>query len=373
MAGRIVLFGATGYTGRLAAAELVARGARPVLAARSQDKLDELSRDLGGGFETAVADVGRPATVRALVESGDALLSTVGRFARWGDPAAEAAIDAGAHYVDSTGEPAWIRRVFDVHGPKAERAGAALLPAAGYDYVPGNLAGALALRDAGDGATGVRVGYFMSGGSAGDLRGAMSGGTAASLAGTLIEPSYAWRGGRIQSERGARSVRTLPVGDKDRSAVTVGGSEHFTLPRSYPDLLDVEVCLGWFGPASRVMQAGSLGTDLITRVPGARGALDKAIGRFVKGSTGGPDAEARSRSGSHVVGIALGPDGEHLGEAHVTGINGYTFTGAFLAWAAIEAAAGRIKGAGAVGPVDAFGLERLQAGCSDCGLSPDPA
>ena len=58
-------------------------------------------------------------------ESGDVLISTVGPFARWG----EAAINAGATYFDSTGEPAFIRRVFDHHGPRAAAAGSALLTA----------------------------------------------------------------------------------------------------------------------------------------------------------------------------------------------------------------------------------------------------
>src|SRR4051812_7620343 len=104
MAGRIVLFGATGYTGRLTASALLARGVRPVLAGRSQSSLDTLVSELGGGLETATADVARPETVRALVEEGDVLLSCVGPFARWGDPAVRAAIDARAHYLDSTGE-----------------------------------------------------------------------------------------------------------------------------------------------------------------------------------------------------------------------------------------------------------------------------
>jgi short subunit dehydrogenase-like uncharacterized protein len=109
---RIVLFGATGYTGRLTAEAMVERGLKPVLAARSQDKLAALSEELGGGFETATADVADPPSVRALVEKGDVLVTTVGPFVRWGAPAAAAATTAGAHYIDSTGEPPFIREVF---------------------------------------------------------------------------------------------------------------------------------------------------------------------------------------------------------------------------------------------------------------------
>ena len=85
MAPRIVLFGATGYTGRLVAEGLVERGLRPVLAARGRERLEAMAAELGG-LETAVADVADPASVRALVERGDVLVTTVGPFARWGAP-----------------------------------------------------------------------------------------------------------------------------------------------------------------------------------------------------------------------------------------------------------------------------------------------
>src|SRR5271170_2697614 len=104
MAARIVLFGATGYTGRLTAAALVARGCKPLLAARGHEAVRDLARELGG-LEWSLADVADPASVRALLNQGDVLISTVGPFARWGDVAVQAAVDAGAHYIDSTGEP----------------------------------------------------------------------------------------------------------------------------------------------------------------------------------------------------------------------------------------------------------------------------
>src|SRR3954467_6890515 len=165
MAGRIVLFGATGYTGRLTAEAFARRGVKPVLAARNAQALESLSADLGEGFETAVADVARPESVRALVERGDVLLSTVGPFVRYGEPALRAAVDAGAHYLDSTGEGPFIRRVFEEFGPQAERSGCALLTAMAFDWVPGNLAGGLALAEAGEAATRLDVAYFMRGGA----------------------------------------------------------------------------------------------------------------------------------------------------------------------------------------------------------------
>ncbi len=139
MSGRIVVLGATGYTGDLTARALVAGGASPVLAARSPERLEKLAQELGG-LESHVADVTDPATVRALVERDDVLVSTVGPFVRWGRTAIEAAIATGATYFDTTGEPAFIRGVFEQYGPAAARAGTALVTAFGFDFVPGNLA-----------------------------------------------------------------------------------------------------------------------------------------------------------------------------------------------------------------------------------------
>jgi len=358
VAGRIVLFGATGYTGRLAAEAMVERGMTPVLAARSKDKLETLAGELGGGLETAVADVSDPPSVAALVDRGDVLVTTVGPFARWGTPAAAAATTVGAHYIDSTGEPTFIREVFERYGPAAERSGCAMLTAFGYDWVPGNLAGGLALNQAGDEAVRVDVGYFMTG------RATPSGGTQASMVGALTEPGYSFRDGRVQTERSAKRVRSFRVGSKQLDGVSVGSSEHFTLPRIAGGLREVNVYLGWFGPFSRPMQAVSLGASL----PGASHLLKLLGERLVKGSSGGPDAEARARVGSHIAAIAYDGAGRELAEVHVSGVDGYTFTARMLAWGAQRSAEGGLQGKGALGPVDAFGLVALTDGCRWAGL-----
>ena len=363
-AKRIVVFGATGYTGKLVSRALVERGARPVLAARSQDKLDGLADELNTPepLETQTADVGNPKSVRALVERGDVLVSTVGPFSRWGDAAAGAAVDAGALYIDSTGEPAFIRRVFEQYGPRADRSGTGMITAAGYDWVPGNLAGALALREAGDAAAKVAVGYFLKG------PGSMSGGTALSAASTMLDPSFAYRDGQITTERGGRSARKFQVNGKEWWGVSVGGTEHFTLPRVAPSLREVEVDLGWMGSASRVMPIVTAPVELITKLPPAKAGIEQLLRQFVKGSTGGPDAETRARSGSLVVAVAFDSGDRELSQVEVTGVNGYTFTGDFIAWAATEAAANGFQATGALGPVDAFGLERLEQGVAEAGI-----
>jgi short subunit dehydrogenase-like uncharacterized protein len=365
---RIVLFGATGYTGRLAARALVADGARPVLAARDRGRLDTLAAELGG-LETAVANVGDPRSVRALLERGDVLLTTVGPFMRYGEAALAAAVDAGAHYVDSTGESPFIRAVFERWGPRAADAGCALLPAFASDWVPGNLAGALALREAGEGAgvTRIEAAYFATG--IPFNAGAMSGGTRASVMTSMLDPSYAFREGRLVSERAARHVRHFELAPGERaSAVSVGGTEQFVLPRLDRGIRDVEVYLGWLGPASRAMQVLSAASAPVLRVHAVKRTLDGVLGRVVKGSTGGPDAAARERTGSVVLGAAYDAAGAKLAGVRLEGIGPYDFTGPMLAWGARAAAAGKLSGVGALGPVDGFGLEVLQDGVAGAGI-----
>jgi hypothetical protein len=68
------------------------------------------------------------------------------------------------------------------------------------------------------------------------------------------------------------------------------------------------------------------------------------------------------------VGEAFDAGGNRLAEVHLTGVDGYTFTGDILAWGAERAANGGLKGVGALGPVDGFGLEALEAGAAEAGI-----
>lgn len=367
MAGRIVIFGATGYTGRLTAEALVERGQRPVLAGRDGTRLEALAAELGGGLDTAVADVARPESVAALVEQGDVLVATVGPFARWGDAAAEAAIAKRAHYIDSTGEPPFIRRVFEHYGPLAEAAGVGMVTAFGYDWAPGNLAAGLALRDAGEEAVRVDTGYFVTGAGLGPS--SFSGGTKASLAGIAMDPVFAFRGGELRTVRNADRYRRFDLGGRDLPAIAVGTSEHFGLPHVYPRLTEVNSYLGWFGPLSRPMQALSLVGGGAMKVPGARALSGRLTERFVHGSTGGPGREQRARAGSYIVAEAYNAGGARLAEVSLTGVDPYTFTAGILAWGGHRAAVDGMLDSGALGPVGAFGLDELEAGCLQAGLT----
>ncbi len=192
----------------------------------------------------------------------------------------------------------------------------------------------------------------------------MSGGTQASAVGALAEPSFVFRDGRVRSERGAKRVRSFRVGEKKQDAVSVGSSEHFTLPRIAPQLREVNAYLGWFGPLARPMQVMSLGLSL----PGA-GTLLKAVGeRVVKGSSGGPDAESPLE-----VGLAHRRDRLRRGRSRAVG--GPPLRGRRLHVHRSHARLGRrpvrrgrAPGRGRAGPVDAFGLVALTDGCRWAGL-----
>jgi short subunit dehydrogenase-like uncharacterized protein len=373
MTNRLVLFGATGYTGKLTAHAMVAAGLSPVLAGRSGDRLAQLVDELvagapSGGTPTwQVADVADPASVQALVQdTSDVLVSTVGPFTTLGDPAISAVIRAGAAYVDSTGEPPFIQRVFTDYHRAAIGSGARLLTAFGYDYVPGNLAGALAIADAraaGTSPARVEVGYFVRGAFS------MSSGTKASSAGVMFSPSFAFRHGRVQPERAARSTTEFDIGGRRWEALSVGGSEHYALPRIDTALSDVGVYLGWAGSRTKAVARTSAIFSAVSAIPGGRAILRRVTATTTTGPTGqGPDASQREGGVSIAVARAFDEDGALIAETHVEGPTPYEMTASLLTWAAGELASNPNVAAGALGPVDAFGLEALVSGCAEIGL-----
>ncbi|MDQ2879940.1 MAG: saccharopine dehydrogenase [Actinomycetota bacterium] len=366
----IVLFGATGYTGRRTAEAMVRRGLRPLLAGRSAGRLTSLAQRLGklgfGKPDVVTADVGDAASVRALIGRGDVLVSTVGPFIRFGGPALSAAVDAGAIYLDSTGEAPFIRRVFEEFGPPAQRSGASLITAFGHDYVPGNLAGALALRRSGGGVHRVEIGYLISSGGRSQV---ISRGTFSSIVGLVTEQSFTWRAG-IQAEPTGSRMRTFLLDGRDCPALTIGSTEHFSLPRlaGHEGLPEVDVYLGWFGPAVRALHLSSRVTPALLALPAARSVVG-GIGRFAaRWVAEEPDPAALAGVTSHVVGTAYDASGTTLAQVRLVSGDPYQLTANLLAWGAQHAAEQGVSGPGALGPVEAFGLEALEAGAVQAGL-----
>jgi short subunit dehydrogenase-like uncharacterized protein len=367
MSPRIVLFGATGYTGGRTAEAMAERGLRPVLAGRDPARLERLATRLGG-LETMRADVTDADSVAALVGAGDVLVTTVGPFAQLGRPAVEAAVAAGAIYLDSTGEPPFIREVMERYGSAAERSGAALIPAFGNDYVPGVLAGALALRSAGTQARRVDVGYFMTGGGRGQ---AFSRGTLRSLVGVATRPAYAWRDGELRTEPASARLRTFVVAGRPRPGVTIGASEQFALPRLSPGLRTVDVYLGWFGAASNALHTGHRVTPLLAKVPLAERAVGAVATLATRAASETPSPEVLARSRSYFVAEVFDATGVLLARTVLTAPDGYSITADLLAWGAGRAAERGVRGTGALDAVTAFGLDELASGAAEAGIVPE--
>jgi hypothetical protein len=182
-----------------------------------------------------------------------------------------------------------------------------------------------------------------------------------------IEPSFVWRDG-IHPERGAARVRSFAVDGQER-AVSAGTSEHFSLPRLFPQLREVNTYLGYLPGPPEVLRVLSLLGSSLRRLPTIRSGLRLLISRLASGSSGGPDSEMRARTRTEVVAITYDEEGSALAEARFAGGNGYEFSARILAWGARQAADGAVGSTGAVGPVEAFGTSSLQVGCEWAGMS----
>lgn len=364
---KIILFGATGYTGHLVAEALVNRGLRPMLCGRNRDKLDRLCGELGG-IETAMADVNDEAGLAGLLSEGDILISTVGPFMKYGRTALSAATQKGAIYIDSTGEPAFIQGVFETYGTKAQTTGATLITACGYDYIPGNCAAGIALSAAGPKAVRVDIGYYSKkNGRIGSLD--VSQGTRASLRLAMVTPSKVWRSGKLVSETGGIRVRRFLIDGIEHPALSISSTEHFSLPQAYPSLREVNTYLGWFGKRTYLMQRAALMQSLLVKVPLYRPMSTLMLSLLPESKGKGPNAEQRKENVSHIIGEAFDKDGKMLSSVELAGVDGYTFTAQFLAWAADMAGSGKVLKTGAVGPIEAFGLDALRRGCEQSGLT----
>lgn len=367
--GRILLFGATGYTGRLVARELVRNGAAPVLVGRSGDAVRTLVEDLeplapGGRSATfELAELSRPASLRRLVRApDDVLISTIGPYTRVGAVALDAAVGAGCGYVDCSAEPAFVRHVFDDYDSRARRSGARLLTGMGNESVAGNLAASI-LLDRAPGVTRLDVGYFATGPFG------PSSGSVASAAAVMLDPSFVLRRRKLVAERPGASVRSFPVGDTSLSGISIAGTEALTLPRRYPGLQQVTVYVGWAGRWSKLTSAaGALASNAFV-VPGVSSAVGAVVRTALGGaSSEGPAEHVRTRSRSVVVAEGFNADGSLLGRVRVEGPNPYDLTGRLLAWSAQLLSRGAVTGVGTLGPVDMIGADALLAGCLALGL-----
>lgn len=154
---KIGLLGATGYTGRLTATEFALREIPVRLGGRSADRLAQV--DAADGAERVVVDTNDRAALDRYLAGLDLVVSTVGPFELLGRPVVDAAVAAGVHYIDSTGEPDFMTWSYQTHSSAIT----AVVPACGYDYVPSDCAARIAAAALDGPAERIDIGYSMSG------------------------------------------------------------------------------------------------------------------------------------------------------------------------------------------------------------------
>jgi len=137
-----VVWGATGYTGRLLAAAMAQEtpaGFRWALAGRDRERLEALRRELGTDAHIILADAHDQASLVAMARRTRVVASTVGPYAQRGTELVAACLTAGSDYADVTGEVIWMRRCVDAFDAPARAAGVRLVHACGFDSVPSDL------------------------------------------------------------------------------------------------------------------------------------------------------------------------------------------------------------------------------------------
>jgi short subunit dehydrogenase-like uncharacterized protein len=180
----IVIFGATGFVGRLTAAYLAEQapaGVQIALAGRNRERLEEVRAglpDAAAEWEIIVADASEPVTLAALAARTRVVATTVGPYVRLGMPLVEACAIAGTHYCDLTGEVLFVRQSADTWHETARETGARIVHSCGFDSIPSDL-GVLVTADtvAGDGAGELTETVL----SVVSMRGGVSGGTIDSM------------------------------------------------------------------------------------------------------------------------------------------------------------------------------------------------
>jgi short subunit dehydrogenase-like uncharacterized protein len=270
MTRSVALLGATGYTGRLVAAELARRGLEHRLGGRSADRLAAVP----SAGERHVVDITDPASLERFLDGADVLITCVGPFATYGMPVVEAAVRTGTPYVDSTGEFAWMSEVYS----RFRDAASAVVPACGFDYIPGDLAAAIAVEELGGQAEEIDVLYRLRGGK-------VSRGTARSAVGAIGAASLTPR----------RIVVAGP--DGPLSAVEVPWGEQVTVPLHVPG---ARVRSGIVAPDA-FTRAAALAAPLAPLTNPLTRAATPLLNRLVERMKEGPDDETRGRSQALVL------------------------------------------------------------------------
>ncbi|RZM04609.1 MAG: saccharopine dehydrogenase, partial [Sphingomonas sp.] len=142
----LIVYGATGFTGRLVAEYLVRTypgdaAPRWAMAGRSLDKLAQVRNLIGAPADLPLiaADADDPASLAEMAQRAEAIVTTVGPYQLYGSALVAACATAGTAYLDLCGEPAWMRHMIDAHEEEAKRTGARIVFSCGFDSIPFDL------------------------------------------------------------------------------------------------------------------------------------------------------------------------------------------------------------------------------------------
>lgn len=183
----VIVYGATGYTGRLVAeylAQTYPTGVRWAMAGRSLSKLEAVRAEMGVPADVPLvsADAEAPASLRQMCARATVVVTTVGPYQLYGSDLVAACVETGTAYVDLCGEPAWMREMIDAHHAAAQASGARIVFSCGFDSIPFDL-GVLTLQEAAQARFGKPVPRIKA--RVREMKGGFSGGTAASLKATM--------------------------------------------------------------------------------------------------------------------------------------------------------------------------------------------
>lgn len=338
----ILLFGATGYTGRLTAHALARRGASFAVAGRNRARLEQLA-EATGGPEVRVATVGDTTSLTKALSDVKVMITCVGPFAELGQTAVEAALSAGVHYIDSTGEGTFIEELIATRSAEAKAAGIAMAPALGFDEVPADSAATLATEGMQD-ADLILTYAFPSSGSRGTLRSALG----------ILDAGGVWlqdgRPRRMKAGQGSRwAPMPPPLGPKP--AVGFPLAEGHLAPL-HLDLNSLELYVTT-DPLQKVLLRAGL--PLLSLTSGTRPG--KAITQMVLDRLPEGPSDRQRAQGRWTV-LAEARAGDRWRNVALTGTDVYGLTAEFLSAGAIRMCEDDFDLTGVVSPVQAVGIDR---------------
>jgi short subunit dehydrogenase-like uncharacterized protein len=292
----IVIWGASGFVGQRVVHHMAARyglggDLRWAIGGRNPAKLESVRSELGAAgkdIPIVTGDSHDVASLEALAARTKVVCSTVGPYAKYGSELVKACVSTGTHYCDITGEIHWMRKMIDAHQAEAEKTGARIVHACGFDSVPSDM-GVFYLQHKAKERHGIHCSHIKM--RVKSMRGGFSGGTLASVINWTLEGARDPSIRRVMREPyslNPKGQRQGPDRPQSMSAVTVKYDEDlkgwtmpwFMSPMNTKIVRRSNALLGYpFGKDFRYDEAILVGSGPVGWVIATIGAL--AVGGFM--------------------------------------------------------------------------------------------